>query len=94
MSILVSASKILNNLDPSVEPCDDFYKFACGSFIKTTTIPDDKTSVNTFSIIDDELSKQVRSRIEEPLQLNEPKSFRLVKTLYKTCMNKSKFLIL
>ncbi|XP_012288606.1 neprilysin-2 isoform X3 [Orussus abietinus] len=84
-----TASKILKNIDPDVEPCDDFYKFACGGFLKSTVIPDDKTSVNTFSIISDKLQKQLRTSIEEKSPENEPKPFRLVKNLYKACMNKT-----
>ncbi|XP_011866367.1 PREDICTED: membrane metallo-endopeptidase-like 1 isoform X1 [Vollenhovia emeryi] len=84
-----TASKILKNLNPDVEPCDDFYKFACGSFIESTIIPDDKTSVNTFSIIVDDLEEQLRLSIEEESLPNEPKPFRLVKNLYKACMNKT-----
>ncbi|XP_011494888.1 PREDICTED: membrane metallo-endopeptidase-like 1 isoform X1 [Ceratosolen solmsi marchali] len=85
-----TASLILENMDTSVEPCDDFYRFACGNFLKNTVIPDDKTSVNTFSIISDKLQKQLRSSIEEESNINDPRPFRLVKTLYKSCMNKSK----
>lgn len=86
------ASSILENMDQNVEPCDDFYRFACGSFLKNTIIPDDKTSVNTFSVISDKLQKQLRSSIEEESQPNDPRPFRLMKTLYKTCMNKSRFI--
>lgn len=84
-----TASKVLDNMDPNVEPCDDFYKFACGGFLKKTTIPDDKTSVNTFSVISDKLQEQLRSSIEEKSTQDEPKPFRLAKNLYKACMNKS-----
>lgn len=27
-----AASKMLEQMDDSVEPCDDFYNFACGTF--------------------------------------------------------------
>ncbi|CAL7951571.1 unnamed protein product [Xylocopa violacea] len=84
-----TASRLLKNIDPEVEPCDDFYDFACGGFLKSTNIPDDKTSVNTFSVISDELQNQLRTSIEEKSQSDEPTPFRLVKNLYKACMNKT-----
>lgn len=87
-----TASKVLQDLNPKVDPCDDFYEFACGNFIKKTNIPDDKTSINTFSVINDQLQEQLRTMIEEPIQPNEPKSFVLAKKLYKACMNKSEYI--
>ncbi|XP_076162840.1 M13 family metallopeptidase neprilysin 2 isoform X2 [Ptiloglossa arizonensis] len=84
-----TASGILKNMDVEVEPCDDFYDFACGGFLKATHIPDDKTSVNTFTEISDELQNQLRSSIEEKSPQNEPKPFRLAKNLYQACMNKT-----
>ncbi|KAI5630566.1 VLP3p-2, transcript variant X2 [Venturia canescens] len=84
-----AASRILMNMDPDVEPCDDFYRFACGGFLKRTVIPDDKTSVNTFSVISDELQEQIKGSIKAESEPGERKPFRLVKTLYKSCMNKT-----
>ncbi|XP_043263785.1 neprilysin-2 isoform X2 [Colletes gigas] len=84
-----TASGILKNMDTEVEPCDDFYDFACGGFLKNTHIPDDKTSVNTFTEISDKLQNQLRSSIEEKSAPNEPKPFRLAKNLYKSCINKT-----
>lgn len=84
-----TASKLLENMDMSVEPCDDFYNFACGNFAKNTIIPDEKVSVNTFSIIGDKLQEQLRTLIsEEPLP-GESKPFTLAKDLYHACMNKT-----
>lgn len=84
-----TASKLLINMDDKVDPCDDFYDFACGSFMKNTRIPDDKTSVNTFSIITDELQEQIRALLDEPIAENEPRPFALAKTLYQACMNRT-----
>lgn len=77
-------------MDDKVDPCDDFYDFACGSFVKNTRIPDDKTSVNTFSIITDQLQEQIRALLDEPIDFEEPKPFILAKVLYQACMNRSK----
>lgn len=84
-----TASKLLLNMDDSVDPCDDFYDFACGSFVKNTRIPDDKTSVNTFSIITDELQEQIRTLLDEPIMPEEPKPYVLAKKLYQACMNRT-----
>ncbi|XP_050295817.1 neprilysin-2 isoform X1 [Anthonomus grandis grandis] len=84
-----TASRVLEYMDQSVDPCDDFYEFTCGNFIKKTNIPDDKSSVTSFSIISDTLQEQLRSMIEEPIQPNEPKPFQLTKKLYRACMNKT-----
>jgi len=84
-----TASKVLQAMDQSVDPCDDFYQFACGSFVKKTNIPDDKSAVTAFSVISDSLQEQLRTMIEEPVQENEPKPFKLTKKLYKACMNKA-----
>jgi len=62
-----SASKVLDAMDPTVEPCDDFYYFACGNFVKNTNIPDEKISVNTFSIIGDRLQEQLRTLVSEEI---------------------------
>lgn len=77
-------------MDSKVDPCDDFYDFACGAFVKETLIPDDKTSVNGFNVIHDKLQEQLRVTIESPTAEDDPRPYKLVKSLYKACMNKSK----
>lgn len=87
-----AASKMLEQIDDSVEPCDDFYNFACGNFVENTIIPDDKVSVNTFSVISDKLQEQLRTIVTAPIEENEIEPFKNVKKLYLACMNKCKLL--
>ncbi|KAF2887463.1 hypothetical protein ILUMI_18710 [Ignelater luminosus] len=83
-----TASHVLDHMDTTVEPCDDFYQFACGNFLRKTNIPDDKSSVTSFTVISDVLQEQLRTMIEEPSKPDEPKPFVLLKKLYRACMNK------
>lgn len=43
------ASGVLGGLDQSVDPCNDFYDFACGGWIKRNPLPDGKSRWGTFS---------------------------------------------
>ena len=40
MPCLKAVSAITSAMDPSGDPCDDFYQFACGRWSQTNPIPD------------------------------------------------------
>lgn len=82
-----TSSKILAQIDESVNPCDDFYEFSCGSYLKETLIPDDKASITPFNIVEDDLRIDLLRIVEEPIEGDEIEPFQNVKKLYKSCMN-------
>lgn len=85
-----SAAAALAAMDQTVEPCDDFYHFACGGYIRETVIPDDRTALNLFTEIGDKLNEQIRLLIDKPVdEKNDVPPFRMVKNLYSACMNKT-----
>lgn len=84
-----AASKMLEQLNEEAEPCDDFYEFSCGTYLEETMIPDDKVSVNAFSVISDKLQEQLKTIITAPIDDEEIEPFKMVKKLYLACMNKS-----
>src|SRR5258708_7670401 len=42
-------------MDQSISPCDNFYNFVCGKWIKKTPIPDDSGSDDMFSQSEEKL---------------------------------------
>lgn len=50
-----AASRLIENMDASVNPCDNFYQYACGGWLKKHIIPETSSRHTTFDILRDEL---------------------------------------
>ncbi|XP_033211568.1 neprilysin-2-like [Belonocnema kinseyi] len=84
-----AAFTIKESMDPNVSPCDNFYKFACGNYLKKAKIPKGNSHVDRYVALEIEVEKQVKECIEEPIKFNEPRWIRLTKNFYQACMNTS-----
>lgn len=54
-------------MDASIDPCNDFYDFACGKFLADTTLSDEKVSIDTFSIARDIMQSELLRLIDSPV---------------------------
>jgi putative endopeptidase len=52
------------SLDRSVSPCDDFFQFACGGWLKRTEIPADRSSWGRFQEIDERNEKLLKEVLD------------------------------
>ncbi len=53
------------NLDPSVRPQDDFFRYANGGWLSTTQIPADRSRFGSFDVLGDAAERDVRAIIED-----------------------------
>ncbi|XP_018009276.1 neprilysin-2 [Hyalella azteca] len=86
-SCITSASELIANMDSQVDPCEDFFEYACGNYIKSRNIPDEKSSITQFSDVSDVLQEKLRMLIESEDSSEDTPSGLMVKQLYKSCMN-------
>jgi putative endopeptidase len=82
---------VVANLDRSVKPGDDFYRFANGDWIKRTEIPPDRAAVDVFTKLADLSNKRTNDLINEIAKSNAAAGSgeRKVADLFNSYMNES-----
>lgn len=61
-----AASRLIENMDANVDPCDNFYQYACGGWLKKNIIPETSPRYSTFDILRDEM--EVILKGQTPMQ--------------------------
>lgn len=83
----LEAENIIAKLNESVDPCEDFYLFACGTFLNQTTIPDEKTSVDPASLLEDKMKEQLNEVLNQTITSDDISPIVSSKKLYRACLN-------
>jgi endothelin-converting enzyme/putative endopeptidase len=83
------AASVTGALDPAADPCDDFYRYACGSWLESTELPADRPIwTRSFSSIDEANRQLLRTLIESAAAApgDDPDRKR-VGDFYAACMD-------
>lgn len=82
-----TSKEILNTIDETINPCDDFYQFACGNFLKTTVLPNDTKQLISFKFLQNKIEDRLYNHFSEEILPNDTNAIKQTKLFYKSCMD-------
>ncbi|KAF5901062.1 membrane metallo-endopeptidase-like 1, partial [Clarias magur] len=85
---VTAAARLLQNMDQSVDPCQNFYQYACGGWLERHVIPETSSLHSVFNILRDELEIVLKGVLETQSE-RDREAFKNAKVLYRSCMNES-----
>ena len=82
------AARIIETMDREVDPCNNFYEYACGSWIRNTPIPDSRSRYSRFEKLSERNSIVLKEIIQGLLGANTTnKVLSKAATYYESCVD-------
>ncbi|XP_064825030.1 membrane metallo-endopeptidase-like 1 [Oncorhynchus masou masou] len=85
---VTAAARLLQNMDATVEACQNFYQYACGGWLERHVIPETSSRHSVFDILRDKLEIVLKGIFETESDQDRD-AFKKAKTLYSSCMNET-----
>nr|ARK19900.1 endothelin-converting enzyme 1-like protein 4 [Ampulex compressa] len=83
----VTSQNFYEHLNSTIDPCEDFYEYACGKWSVHHPIPDFAIHWSTRSEIRMTMMKDLRLLLENKEKWSDDKEMAQAKRVYKACMN-------
>ncbi|XP_074260726.1 endothelin-converting enzyme 2 isoform X1 [Saimiri boliviensis] len=80
------AGKILESLDRGVSPCEDFYQFSCGGWIRRNPLPDGHSRWNTFNSLWDQNQAILKHLLENTTFNSSSEAEQKTQRFYLSCL--------
>ncbi|KAJ8982237.1 hypothetical protein NQ317_013539 [Molorchus minor] len=81
------ASNILESMDTSVDPCDDFYSYSCNGWAEANPIPDGKGTWGVFLKLEQQNQQIIKHVLEKPMETLKSKAEQKAKMYYESCLD-------
>ena len=84
---LEATSFLMQGLDTSVDPCEDFYKYSCGNWEATNVLPEGFGRYSTFHELGTSNSITLMKALEEPVPEGDDGAVSKARYMYARCMD-------
>lgn len=82
-----AAGSVLSKMDTRASPCDDFFQYACGGWIKDHPIPEDSSTYGIYPWLRQNVDIKLKALLEKPVEDKDIEAVQKAKVLYRSCMN-------
>ncbi|GFG29216.1 hypothetical protein Cfor_09736 [Coptotermes formosanus] len=84
-NVPILAQRLLSAIDKEANPCDDFYQFACGSWMHEHIPDKTQMRVSQFTQTRKMIGTDIQDILESKVETDDPLPVRQVRELYKAC---------
>ncbi|ESO95681.1 hypothetical protein LOTGIDRAFT_214791 [Lottia gigantea] len=83
-----TSADLLDAMDQSIDPCEDFFQYSCGKWNQKHVIPEDKSGLSRFNEVRDDVKAKLKGVIEKD-DASDIDAIKKTKIFYQSCMNES-----
>jgi len=87
---IAASARILNTMDETADPCNDFWQYSCGGWLERNVIPSSKGRLASFDECDDYVSAVLKQELENVEKKSDSTSIEKSKKFYISCMDNEK----
>ncbi|XP_050792490.1 phosphate-regulating neutral endopeptidase PHEX [Gopherus flavomarginatus] len=86
-----AAASILSKINQSVDPCENFFRFACDGWTSNNPIPEDLSNYGVYPWLRNNVDLKLKALLQKPIsKRRDSEAVQKAKILYSSCMNDNK----